>query len=105
MPRAAAITHRGGKCEEQQVAARDKSVRPPCCINRRRWLAGQRRIADLPQHAQIDDVVTGKLAVPLRALAPQTLHHTLPAIELDTMALAVIETDSFNRSKARERPS
>src|SRR5207249_7837785 len=104
MPRTAAIAHRGGKGKKQEITAGDKCVRQSARVKGYRRFAGQPRITDLAQHAQIDDMVLGELAVPLRKLAPQTLQHRLAAIELDTVALAVIETDGFDRSKARERP-
>ena len=36
---------------------------------------------------------------------PQSLEHPLPTLELDTMALAIIKADRFDRGKALQRPS
>ena len=57
-----------------------------------------------PEHAEIDDVVVAELAAPVGEFAPQALDHCGAALELDPVALAVIEPDRLDRGKARQRP-
>ena len=102
--RAAAIADRGRESEEEQVAAGNKGVRQPALRQRNRGFAGERRIANPSYYAEIDEVVVGELLIPLREFAPQPLQRRHPAIELDAVALPVIEADGFDRSKALKRP-
>jgi hypothetical protein len=104
VPRAAAITDRSGKTEEQQITAWDKGVRQTALRKRNRGFTGQRRIAELAQHTEIDDMVVAELLTPPGEFAAQSLEYCGSALELDTMALPVIEADRLNRGKMFERP-
>jgi len=49
-------------------------------------------------------VVVAELAVPCRKLAAQAFDDRPPAIELDAVALAVVEADGLDVLEALERP-
>src|SRR5690242_20535996 len=89
VPRRAAVTESGGEGKEQQIAAGDKSVRQAALLEGDRDVAGQRRIADLPEYAQINEVVLAELAAPIGKFTAQPLDKAGAAVELDAMALAV----------------
>jgi hypothetical protein len=80
MPRPAAIADGGGKGEEQQIAAGDKRIRQSALLESDRGVTGQRRVADLAQDAEIDDVVVAELAAPVREFPAQTLDRRGTAI-------------------------
>src|SRR6202040_327086 len=104
MPRPAAIADGGGKGEEQQIAAGDKRIRQAALRESDRGVTGQRRVADLAQDAEIDDVVVAELAAPVREFAAQALDRRGTAIQLNPMALAVIEPDRLDGGEAGQRP-
>src|ERR1700720_863325 len=104
MPRAAAIADRGGEGEEQQVAAGHERIRQAALLKGDRRVAGQRRVADLAEDAEIDDAVVAELAAPLREFAAGALYPPGAAMPVDPVALAVIETDRLDIGKTGQRP-
>src|ERR1700720_2686724 len=104
MPRAAAIADRGGEGEEQQVAAGHERIRQAALLKGDRRVTGQRRVADLAEDAEIDDVVVAELAAPVRECAAQARDYRRAALDFDPVALAVIETDRRDRGKAFQCP-
>src|ERR1700757_2250497 len=65
MPRSAAVAERGGKGEEQQVAAGHKGIRQSALLKADRSVAGQRRVADLAEDAEINYEIVAELAAPI----------------------------------------
>src|SRR5690242_16065227 len=100
----APITNRRRKGKEQDVAAGHKGVRQPARLEADRAVAGQRRVADPPEHAEIDEVIDAEPFIPLGKVAAQAPLDRLPAIEFNPMALAVIESDRLHARKSGERP-
>jgi hypothetical protein len=69
-----------------------------------RPVARQGGVADLPEDREVDQVIGPELFPPLRKFAAQALGNSFTAIELDPMALAIIEPDRLDRRKPGERP-
>src|SRR5947207_14984623 len=101
---AAPVADRRSEGEKQQVAPRDKSVRQAGLLEADRGIAGQRRVADLPEHAEIDQVILAKPLAPFREFAAQAFGDADAALHLDPMALAVIEADRLDPGESGEGP-
>src|SRR5271166_3079237 len=105
MAGAAAITDRGGKGEEQQVAPGNKGVWQPALREIYCGLAGKRRVAEPSEHAEIDQVVFAELSLPRGKRAAQATDHGTAASELNAVALAIVEAHRLDRGKTLQRPS
>src|SRR5580704_6683309 len=101
MPRSAAVADGSSKGKEQQVAAGHKRIRQAALLEGDRSVAGQRRVADFAEDAEVDSVVVAEFAAPVREFAAHALYHRGAAAEFDPVALTVIETDRLDRGKAR----
>src|SRR5436190_5577788 len=88
---AAPVADRRRKGEEQDVAAGHKGVRQSARLETDRAVAGQRRVADPAEHAEIDEMIDAELFVPFGKVAAQARLDRLPAVELDPAPLAIVE--------------
>jgi hypothetical protein len=100
----APVRHGRGDREEQHIAARDEGVRQAGRRQLDIHLAREGSVADLAQHRQIDDAVLAEPRGPRREFGAQARKHARPRLELDAVALPVIEADGFDPLIARERP-
>ena len=100
----APVAHGRRQLEEQQVAARHEGVGQACSGHLDFGLAGQGRVADVAEHAQIQHVVVPELAAPLRELAPHGFEHRVARLKLHMVALAVVKTDGLHMRKLAQRP-
>src|SRR6185312_2657345 len=76
--------------EEQEIAAGHEGIGQAVLLHLEGGLAGQRGLADLAQRAEVDEVVLAQDRKPL--------------IQLDSMALAIVESDGLDMRKSVERP-
>src|SRR5689334_12935142 len=104
MPDAPAIPERRREGKEQQVAAGHKGVRQTVLPEPDRAVACQRRVADPPEHAKIDQVILAEPALPFGELAAQPLRDSATAFQLNPVPLAVIEPDRLDPREAAQRP-
>ena len=77
--------------------------RPPAFISISRSLVSAVS-DDLAEQRQVEQVVVAEPRAPARKLAAQLRAHVQPALELDVVALAVVEADRLDVGVALERP-
>src|SRR5271167_2603433 len=104
MARTASIAGRRGQGEKHQIAAGHKSVWQPAFVKGDCAVAGQRGVADLPEHGEIDQMIRAQLGAPIGKFVAQTIDDYRTALELDMVALAVIEADRLDLCEMLERP-
>ena len=88
--------NRRGEGEEQEVAARHEAVGQAVLLHREGDLAGERGVADLAEHAHVDEMVLAQPICPLRQAAPDLVQHHKSLIQLDPMPLTVVEGDRLD---------
>ena len=101
---AAPIGERGGKCQEDQVAAGHESVRQAALAHRDLHVARQRRLGDRADRRDVESVVFAELRRPARLDRLEPVEQRLAACELDGMALAVGVADGLDMVEPVQAP-
>src|ERR1700722_15654853 len=99
-----AISHTGGKGQEENVAAGNEGARKPVFEHRDFDVTRERRLADFPQNAEIDGVIVTEALDPVGKCQRQFAADVLAALEFDHMTLPVIKPDSFDALELVQRP-
>ena len=90
----------GGEGEEQEIAAGHEAVGQPVLLHGEGDVPGQRRITDLSQHAHVDEMVLAQPLRPVRKALPDLVEDDETLIQLDAVALAVVESDRLDMRKS-----
>ena len=104
MADAAAPGDGGGKSEKKQISARYEGVGQAIFFHLKSDMSRQRGLADLAQHAEIDEMVLAQLPRPLWEAALYLGQNHQPLIEFDAVALPVVESHRLDMLIALERP-
>src|SRR5690606_15724138 len=102
--KSATVGDRRGQRQEQQIAARHEGIGQPGLADRDHAVAGQRGLADLAQHREVEQVVGAEAPGPLRKAGRDRLAQRFATLEFDRMALAVGETDRLDLAEAGQGP-
>ena len=101
---AAPVGQRGGEGQEHQVAAGHEGVGQAVGAHGDRDIAGQRGVGDIGQSGNIQRMALAELFCPIRAQRSHAVEQAVPALQLDGVALPVIESEHFDALKALQRP-
>src|ERR1039458_1966767 len=104
MPSAAAIGERAGEAEENQIAAGHETGRQFVVGDLDGGFAGERAVGDGGQRIELYYMVVAQPRLPFRAQRRQRSAQLRPNVELDRMALAVVEADGFHARESFQRP-
>ena len=100
---AAPVGQRGRKGEEQQVAPGHEGVGQAAGLHLKRGLAGERGVADLPEHGEVEQVVFAESLAPGGEAFAQFGQHRDACLQFHVVSLAVVEAQRFHSRVARER--
>jgi len=67
-------------------------------------VAGERGLADIADYAEIDDAIIAETRGPVRKRSLDCGEHGAAALQLDAVALAIIEAHGLHVLEARQRP-
>lgn len=99
------VAHGCRKCEEQQIASRYEGVRKAACGEIDSAVLCQSCLADATEHCEVEHVIGAQSCRPVGKLLAERVDHAEPALEFDTVALAVIEADRFDMLEPIKCPS
>src|SRR5206468_1960676 len=105
MLEAAPVSDRRGEGQENEVAARHECVGQARRAHRYRRIARERGLGNLAKDAQLQEMVLLESLGPPRLQTNQFLENVRPAVELDAMALAIVEPDGLDPVETRQSPS
>ena len=100
-----AIGDASRKGQEQDIPARHEGARELILQHFDFDVAGEGCFADFPQNPKIDRVIISKARGPRSKSLNNSFSNPLPAFELDSVALPIVEADRFHAIKPVERPS
>src|SRR5258706_2556971 len=101
---AAPVGERAGEREEEEIAPGHERVRQARRLHPDLDVVGHRRGAERIQHIHFEHVVLAEARSPARKFFLQLLEDPRPAIQLDAVALAVVEADGPHALVALGRP-
>jgi hypothetical protein len=90
----------GGKGEEQQIAPGHEAVGQAVLLHLEGDVTRERRLAELAQHAHVDEMVLAEPARPGGKPAANLLQHHKSLIQLDSVPLAVVKSDRLDMRKS-----
>jgi hypothetical protein len=90
--------------EEEEVAARDERVGQAVLAEGDLGLSGEGRVADLPQDGEVQQVIVPEPLAPSRRKPGEPSAKVRPAVQLDPVALAVVEADGLDPLEPLQRP-
>ncbi len=100
----AAVGDRTTQGKNSTVRPGTKYVGKPSALQPDLRVVRHRGDADLREHAQVQQVVVAEPGGPLRKAVPNRLPHDQALVQLDRVALAVVEGDRLHMRVARQRP-
>ena len=101
---AAPVGQRGGEGQEHQIAAGHEGVGQAVRAHRDRDIARQRGVGDVGQGGNIQRMAVAELFCPIRAQRFHAVEQAVPALQLDGVALPVVEAEHFDAFEALQRP-
>jgi len=101
---ASAIGDRGRHREEQDVSAGHEGVGQPVFEHAELDVPGERGLADLADHAEVDDAVLAEPCGPIGKCRSDLGEHRAAAVQLDTVALPIVEANGLDMREAGKRP-
>ncbi len=104
VPDAPPVGERGGEGEEDEVAPRHEGVRQARRLEADLGLPRERRVGDGAQRVEGEHVILAEALPPGGVDGREAGAQALPAIELDPVALAVIEAQRLDAGVTVERP-
>lgn len=89
-----------GEGEEQKIASRHEGVGQSVLFHLEGDIARERGLADLAQHAHVDEMVLTQPTCPLREAPPDLVQDHKSLIQLDSVPLTVVKSDRLDMRKS-----
>src|SRR5262245_16495034 len=101
---AAAMGNHAGKSEENKIAPRLEGGRQTVLRNFDGDVPRERRIRDLGERGELDEMVLAEPVCPARAQIHYMVEHARSRQKLGRIPLAIVEADGFDPEESFERP-
>src|SRR5579863_2304634 len=102
MAQSAAEGDRGGKREEEKIAAGHECIRQALLVGDDGDIARHRRLRDFAEYAEIEAIIFAEPLRPGGIDGDDVAADDVALIELDPMALAIVEADRLHMLEARQ---